>query len=265
MLTVFQLQLLASFFLGGGMIALLSFWAERAPSRTAGVILSLPSTVAIGLFFIGWTLGPERMPEVVAPIPFTAGSVFLFVIAYLYLSKLKLPKPASMLLCISASLTIWLAISFPIAISGFNNLGLSLLAFITLGLIGYYFITLKPHTRASQKPLTYTPLQKIARAAFAGSIITIAVYLANTLGPVWGGVFSYFPAVYTSTLLILHWKYNSDFLFKVFKHTPIGSIPTITFAIACAYTFPVFGVVGGILLAYGISLVPFTILMVRPE
>ena len=126
--------------------------------------------------------------------------------------------------------------------------------------IGYYFLTFKNKTVSEPSQIKYSTGQKLGRAIFAGLIITLAVYLAKILGPFWGGIFSVFPAAYLSTLLILHWKYESDFLFRVWKNAPLGSIIFVVYAISVIYTFPNFGILIGTILSYIISLLAFLII-----
>ncbi len=49
---IFHLQLLVSFLVGGAITAVLSLVAEKSHTKIAGVIVALPSTIAIGYFFI---------------------------------------------------------------------------------------------------------------------------------------------------------------------------------------------------------------------
>lgn len=253
-------KLIASFLVGGSMTALLSLLAEKADPKIAGVILSLPSTILVNFVFISWTLGPDRMPEVVSPMPLTAGLMFLVVGTYLYCSRMNMKKPYIIILCASLTLLLWLGLSLPLAIYKFDHLGFSLLGYLLFAAFGYYIITYRPQISAPPANLHYSLLQKLTRAVIAGGIVTLAVYLANTLGPLWGGVFSYFPATYFSTLLILHSKHSSEFLFRVFKNTPIGSIPTLSFVLISTYTYPHFGILFGTLASYLFSFLVFLVI-----
>lgn len=66
--TLFIIQLITSFLVGGAVIALLSFIAERVHKRIAGIVLAFPTTVALGFFFLGWTLS-LLMPLPTLPLP----------------------------------------------------------------------------------------------------------------------------------------------------------------------------------------------------
>ena len=250
---LFIIQLVTSFIVGGAIIALISIIAERASEKIAGIIISLPSTVAISMFFIGWTLSPEKVAEIAPMLPAAIGVVMIYAITYLYLSKIKLSKWKSISLSVIGSLTVWFVLAAPLAIFEFNDLFLSILIYLVVAAIAYYFLTIKPGVALEQKLLKYSMKEKLFRAIFSGSIITLAVFLSRALGPFWGGIFGMFPAVFLSTMIILHWNYNSEFLFKVWKNSPIGTIIFCVYSLSLIYTFPAFGIFFGTLASYFVS------------
>jgi len=162
-----------------------------------------------------------------------------------------------MLICTLGGLIAWFVIAVPLAIIKFDNLYLSLSGYLVLLLTAFYFLTVSPKQKALHIPLKYSVWQKIGRAIFAGSIITLAVFLSKTLGPFWGGIFSIFPAVFLSTLTIVYWHYDSLFLFKMWKNAPIGSVIFTLYPITAIYTFPAFGIWGGTFASYSICLLLF--------
>lgn len=252
-MTLFQIQLLTSFIVGGVSIAALSFIAERASAKTAGIIISFPTTIAIGFFFIGWATSPTAVVDAVAIIPAMEGVVALFTTAYLYLSKIRLRKGLSIVVSTVGSLAVWAGLAFPLAAYKFSHLGLSVLMYMILAGIAYYFITIKPHESAAPVSLKYSTSEKIYRALFAGTVTALAVYLSKTLGTVWGMIFSAFPAVYISTMTIIYKNHSKAMLFKVFKNSPLGTLVFVLYAIAAMYTFPALGLLGGTIVSYIIS------------
>ncbi|MCF7918105.1 DUF3147 family protein [Candidatus Gracilibacteria bacterium] len=259
--TLFIIQLVTSFVVGGVFIAFLSFIAEKASEKTAGIIISLPATIALSFFFIGWTLSPEKVAEVAPIVPIMEGVIMLFTITYLSLSRIKLNKIPSIILCTLGGLFVWFVLAIPLALIELSNISISIIGYVILTTIAYYFITVKVHQKSIYVPLKYSILQKIFRATFAGFIIALSVFLAKTLGPFWGGVFSSFPAVYLSTFIIVHWHYDSFFLFKVWKNSPLGSIIFVIYPLTAIYTFPAFGIWGGTIFSYAICLIAFLFLI----
>jgi len=55
---LFIIQLITSFIVGGIVIAIISFVAEKANKKISGIILTFPTTMALGFFFLCWTLSP---------------------------------------------------------------------------------------------------------------------------------------------------------------------------------------------------------------
>ena len=98
MTNLFYIQLITSFIAGGITIAGLSYFAERAPKKIAGIVISLPSTVVITYIFIGWTLSAEDVGRIAPATLMMGGVVQLFAIVYIYLSKIKLPKILSIIM-----------------------------------------------------------------------------------------------------------------------------------------------------------------------
>ncbi len=253
-MTLLHIQLITSFLAGGIIIALLGLIAEKASEKTAGIIISFPTTIAIGFFFVGWATSPQAVADVAPIIPAMEGVVMIFTTVYLYLSKIRLSKFASLSLCTFGSLLAWAGLAFPLAVTNFNNFFVSVVIYIILTGISYYLITLRTHEKINENPtIKYTYKEKFYRALFAGLVMALAVYLSKTLGTVWGIVFSAFPAVYISTMTILLKKHNSAFLFRVWKNSPVGSLVFVIFAVVAMYAFPEFGLFWGTLISYIIS------------
>jgi hypothetical protein len=260
MTSLFHFQLILSFIIGGAVIATLSFIAEKTPKHIAGVILSLPSTVVISFMFIAWTTSPQAIGDIVPGTMITGSTVMLFAITYVYLAKIKLQKIYSMPIAIVESLSVWAIFSLPFAIIKFDNLPLSIIIYIIVITISFYILTVRNNCKTNVPTRSYSIMQKIGRAVFAGSVITLAVYLSKTVHPFWGGIFSGFPAVYTSTFIIMHWYYGPDMLQKITKAVPKGSLVYVPYILISGFSFPTFGIWLGSLVAYLGSIIVFFII-----
>lgn len=255
---IFLMKLILSFLVGGGVIAGLGWLAENADRKIAGVVISLPSTVVLSYFFIGWTASPETVAAGAPATVITAVAIQLFAVAYFYLSKIRVRwKVVSITVSAGGALLVWFVLAIPIALNEFSNLWLAIAGYAVGVAIGYYFITVRNTSEAPLERIHYTNKQHMGRAVFAGSVVTSSVLLANLLSPFWGGVFSSFPAVFTSTFIIMHWYHGHNMIAKVTKKIPTGSLIYIMFPIAAYFTYPAFGLLGGTLAAYGVSLVVF--------
>ncbi len=255
---VLFLKILLSFFVGGTVIATLGWWAEHADRKIAGVVIFLPSTVVISYFFIGWTSGIQAVVAAVPATVVTAAAVQCFTIAYYYLSQIPFgDRRNSLAVSITGALSAWFFIAVPIAHFRFSNLPLAIVAYIISVIGSYYLLTVRNIGELKHERLIYSHSQKIGRAVFAGSIISLAVVFTKILSPFWGGAFSTFPAVFTSTFLLLHWYHGHDMLAKVMKKIPLGSAIYVIYVITCLFTFPRFGLVGGTIVSYTMCLVLF--------
>lgn len=258
-MNLFYIQLLLSFFIGGSFIALLSFLAEKASPKMAGLIISFPSTAALSLFFISWAVGSEEIPRIAPATLVSIGSIMFYTTAYIYVARLSLPKLHSILASLLSALTVWLSSAFLLRLFNFSNLWIGVLISLTCCVFGYYFLTYRHAKEAPVKIIHYSAGQLLFRAVFCGSIITLAVYLSKTVDPYVGAILGGFPAAFTSTLLILHWHHDSNFLSRVFKNSPIGFLPPISFVVFAAYFFPSVGTLYGFLLSYLCSIGVFLI------
>ena len=157
------------------------------------------------------------------------------------------------------SIGLWFALAIPVVILKINSL--------TIGVIGYAVLVLIAHVslrrKDYQKPvsLTYTLGQKIGRATFVGLIVFLVVLLGKILNPFWGGMFTMFPAAFSSLLMILHWYYDPKSLFPAMQKVAVGSLSLFAYAITTMLVFPKYGFIIGTLLAYLVSLVVALLLM----
>ena len=138
------------------------------------------------------------------------------------------------------------------ALFKFSDFALGMIGYVLLVLIADFLLHRRTHTKAPA--LSYTTGQKIGRAAFVGLIIVIVLVLGKTLDVVWGGIFAMFPAAFSSTLMLLHWYYDSNSVSAAAQNAPIGSLSICVYSIAVMFVFPKFGFIIGTVLAYCASL-----------
>jgi len=76
---LFWIQTLTAFVVGGLAIASISLIAERVPRAIAGVVISMPSTMVVGLFFIGLVNSPEAVSANMNSVPITLTGAVIYV------------------------------------------------------------------------------------------------------------------------------------------------------------------------------------------
>ena len=253
---LFYIQLITSFVVGGAFIAFLTFIAEKVAPHRAGIILSLPSTAALGLFFLGWSLSAETVAKIVPATFIPLGLTVLFVAIYIYLAKLiegyTKNKAFQIIICTIISLAAWFVLAVPIVFFEFNQ--------FIFGIAGYVILIVITHLLLNQRKydnpivIKYTFTQKLGRVIFAGLVITLVVFLGTILGPFWGGIFAMFPTAYLSSMVILHRFYDHNKLFSAFHKIAIGSFTIIIYSITVMFLFPAVGIFIGTLIAYMTSL-----------
>ena len=248
---LFRFQLLASFVVGGLAVTLLTLLAEQVHPRTAGIILSLPTNLAVSLFFIGWTLSPGAVAEAAIGIPASLGASLIFVAIYVWMAaRIRRRTIGTFALTFVCGLLGWLVIALPLALYIIQSIALSLVLYVFLACVAHMWLNREAEDADAVAPIRYTFLQRSGRALFAGFLIMMVVYLSKTLGPLWGGVFSVFPAATSSGLLILHWQRDAEILKKVYRTVPLGSPIFLLYTLMCVLTFPGMGIVLGTILSY---------------
>jgi len=89
------------------------------------------------------------------------------------------------------------------------------------------------------------------RGVGAGALVMTSVLLSEIAGPVFGGIAAAFPAVFTSTIVILNRSRGTEFSRAVTKPLVFSGILTvIPICVAVRYLYPTVGVLLGTLISY---------------
>jgi hypothetical protein len=261
MMEPFVLKVITSFLVGGLFIAAQSILAERHP-HVGGLIISVPSTLPIDLFFIGWSEDMEAAMKAASIVPIAIALLLLFSTVFIYSAQYGDGKIKSLLVANISSLVIWFILAFLVISFRFDNLGLELGVYIVVLFLTAYLLYYRQR-RQSPKALTRTTVPTgmniVLRALFGGLIICSSVILSKVLTPLWGGVFSVFPATYLSTFNIIHLNAGKKHLLAVGKTIPEGSVFFLIYVILAYFLFA-FGILWGTVLAELITIVLIVIL-----
>ncbi len=247
---IFFLKLVLSFIIGGAWIALATVLAEKFGTRLGGVIAGLPSTTAVALFFIAWTQTPLIVSEATTIIPLAMGANALFVLVYSLLARY------GFWLSLTTALGLWFALSLGLVLLKFDNFPLSLAGFVALLAFTYFILEKKSGiTSEGRKDVRYTGRQLISRAIFSGIMVAFAVLVGKVGGPLWGGIFSIFPAVYISIIFITHLAHGKSFSLAILKVVMLsGQVNVIIYVITARYTYLHLGLFWGTFFPYLASL-----------
>ncbi len=246
----FWLKLTFSFIIGSLWVSIATLSAERFGSKAGGLIGGLPSTVVIALFFIGFTQSPGIAAQATTVMPLAQGLNGLFVLVFMLVIRfgIKFALPVSLLLWAGeATLLYSLDVqAFWISLAGW----LLLLALCYLAVEKWMSI----HSTSGQS-VTYRPWQIIWRAALGGGVISLAVLMGKLGGPLLGGIFGSFPAMFLSTLVITSQTGGAAFTRSVGKSLLVsGLINVPIYEIMVRLLYPAAGLWLGTLVALLISL-----------
>jgi CubicO group peptidase (beta-lactamase class C family) len=219
----FLLRLALSFLIGGLWITAASVLAERMGSKIGGVIGGLPSTVVVAFGFIGWTQGAQQLYDATTAFPLAFAVNAFYMVAFAAFS------PRGLGAGIGAALTVWFLTEALILWLGVNNILVSM-ALWGVALVSAYlalerWLKVRSHERVR---IRYTARQMLGRAAFAGGIVALAVLGSRVGGPIWGSVFAAFPALYTSTLILVSRSVSVSFARSLATPLMISSMVNVT-------------------------------------
>jgi hypothetical protein len=242
---IFYFKVFLSFLTGGIFTAITLYAAEKYGPRVGGIIAGLPSTTAVGLFFIGYTQTPQAASQAASLMPAAVGGSLVFVIVYVGLCR-KIGYKLSLL---TASV-VWLAISLPLAYYRFENIYIATLFFILAWLITLRYMQGQRIDPKKPEKISYTFGQKIARSSFSGSIVASAVLVSNLFGPLWGGALAAFPAMFLGTFIILCRSYGCEYSRAFATNTPLGLFGVIPYLLGVHFLYPGYGLIAGTLASY---------------
>ncbi len=239
---MFELQLVISFLVGGLLISLQSLIAERVPSKWKGVVLTVPTTMAIGFFFTGLVKSPADISEIAIAVPATLAVTYVFIASMALLAKYGL------VVSLLVSNLIWFLGAYILIVAGDLSLELSLGIFLVL-ITGSYLVIDNEDKPLKSFPMIFSNVA--VRALFAGVIVVGVVYLSKTLGNIWGALMAVFPASMTSTLLIYFKTQGSEVIPFVSRSMFFpGSIGFVLYALVAGWSFPIVGIWWGTLVSY---------------
>ena len=245
----FWFKLCLGFFLGGVWVTLSTISAERFGSKIGGLIGGLPSTVVITLLLIGLTQTPQVAVDATIIIPLSMSVTGLFMVVYLFLAR------RGLLVGLSMALLVWFGLASLLDTLVIRYAWLPILGWITLTVV--YFLIVEKGMHIPSRLLGkvhYTKSQILFRALFGGIVIAFAVLMGKLGGPILGGIFSTFPAMFLSSLVITYRVGGADFSRAIGKSLLMSGMLTVpVYALAVGCFYPRVGMGIGTLLALLLS------------
>lgn len=242
----FWIKLTLSFLVGGIWVSLSSIAAERFGSKVGGLIGGLPSTIVVTLLFIGLTQSAARAAESAIIVPLVMGVNGIFVTVFIYLSRRGLA------LALAGALLAWFGLALILMILDVRVLWVSFLGWVALAASCFLVVEKGMKIVSHGRKVTrYTAVQLAGRAALAGTVVAFAVLMSKVAGPLAGGIFATFPAVFLSNLIISYRNGGAGFASAVAKSLMVSGMITVPiYALLVWYFYPRLGLGLGTLLAF---------------
>jgi hypothetical protein len=248
--TIFICKLLLSFIAGAAFSALTLYAAQRCGPRIGGIIAGLPSTTAVGLFFIGYAESPSAASVASTIVPAAVGGTLVFVVAYVTLCG-KTDYLRSLL----ASCAAWFAIALPLALLRIEDIFLSTGIFLLAWIVSYSYLKRTNAAENKHEKIVQSGKQIVSRGLFSGCIVALAVYASSSMGPLWGGTFAAFPAMFFSLFLVLGRSYGCGYTSSIARNTPLGLFAVAPYVWAVHFLYPAYGLIAGTICAYAVAFI----------
>lgn len=240
-------QAIIPFILSALVVIVIMYIAEKYGSKTGGILGTLPSTIVVAFLFIAYNEGNSFASEAASVVPAELGInvLFLFVFAILV--------HRSTALAFVVTFLIWSILSSLLIIFHMNNIFVSLLIYLLSVAGAFLYLEHKKKIPSLGTLKVENSFKKIMfRGIVAGIVIAIAVLLSN-IGSIISGIFSVFPAILSSTMLICVRDHGPDFAAGMAKSMVLGLSSVATYATVIHFLYPIYGSLVGSIVAYVIS------------
>ena len=251
---LFAPHVIISFFISFIVVIAITLIAERYGTKIGGILGTLPSTIVIIFIFISLDNSVEFASEAVAVVPAEMGIniVFLFIFSSL-IRRFKY-------LTLAISLSVWILLSFVIFIIEIRDILASLSIYVTLLFFTFLYLEKICKIKSTGRLLiTYTPLKILFRGLFAGIMTTVAILLAN-FSDILSGIFSVFPSIFLSTMIIFLKDHGPVFTGAIGKSMILGTPTVVSYAVSIHFLYPLLDIVWGTIFSYCISLCAVSLL-----
>jgi len=242
---LFYLQLLLTFAAGSAWIYVTVYASTHFGSKTGGFIGGLPSTALLSFFFIGYTQSPEIASGATTVFPLAMGVTGLFLVIFCWAVRW------GFFAGLTAGILAWFLLSFIIARVRPENFYLNILFYILVMAFSLFVLENKLQVRAiAGRKTDHASTHRILRSLFGGLIITLTVLIARIGGPLLGGIFAGFPAMFIATLTVTNRVQGTDFARAITKPLLVTSMITIAlYALSVRYLYLSAGLYNGTLLS----------------
>ena len=228
---------------------------EKFGGKLGGLLSSIPSTVvpaSIGFWFAAQDQNAFLQSIYTVPLGMLVNGLFLYSWRILP-SKISNAKSLiqQLLLMIIGSLGVWAIGAFSLMqiLHRIDNLpAWSLGGFCTLLIFGILACRGNPPAPKGGNRISVITL--LSRGILAGLAIGFAVFLASLGSSLLAGMTSVFPAIFLTTMVSIWLSQGQAVQLGAVGPMILGSASVAFYALLCAWSFPIFGVLWGALLSW---------------
>ncbi len=255
----FLLQTIIPFILSALVVIIITIIAEKFGTKVGGILGTMPTTIIIAFIFIALNKGVNFASKSVAIVPAEMGINLVFLLVFVILAYKSLIK------AIFGSMIIWAILSTILYFYELANIMISILIYLASLICIFYILEKKLNIKSTGKiTVHYTPPKIFFRGLLAGTIIAISVFLSNTSAAL-SGIFSIFPAIFSSTMIITAKEHGPDFSAGIAKSMIFGSMSVMSYAFSIHFLYPLYGIVIGTIIAFLISTIVTLVLFKSKE
>lgn len=246
---------------GGILITAITVVAERKSPKMAGIMMCLPVITFLSLLFLAFSQGADFSSNAAVWNPI--GAIADLAYMGMFAAGIKLPGyirkernmdrrdeklkevACGLLLGFAGYFLFILVLSRIHITSGFVSLAL-------LWAVAFIFYVLFKRLRKIkvEKVTRISAGEIIFRGLSGGSAVAAVVVLGDTLGYMWGGLFSAFPGTITPVLVLLHLKSGKGMSYAAIRSAPIGLSGTGLYSCMVWLLYPAYGIVIGTFVSY---------------
>lgn len=159
------------------------------------------------------------------------------------------------------SLSIWGVLTTALYFSNINSIFISTVLYAcSLVFCFIYLEKIRKIESHKKVKVHYTKKKIVLRGILAGTVIATAVFLSN-INATLSGIFSIFPAIFLSTMIITYLEHGPTFTSGFAKSMIFGSQTVMSYVIAVHFLYPKFALIYGTIFSFLISLVVAMILL----
>lgn len=234
-----------SFVISGLWVALTTWIAERKGSKKGGAIALLPSTLLVSLLFVALTVNKNYAASAAQHVPIGMAMNAIFLTVFVLILR------QGLIIATTISLTVWLCCAIAFKQLHIESAIITTIIFIAVVSISYYILEHIAEIKSVPQKKQKFKISTISlRALFAGSVVVSTIIISRFASHYWTGIFSAFPAVMLSGMIILTRSQGYKFAQATAKTMILASGNIVVYAFIISYLYKITNITTATLTAF---------------